>query len=128
MDIIWGTVGQVLSGQVFELNLTHRKDGNKNTYSDIEKIKISETDFGSLPLDVNHFTKELVEENLSGAFVKLLTSRGKPPKLVSSILIFAAINGYLSFVTNRLTLWLWTISYSLYLIHRNIAYKLLQFK
>ena len=70
MDIIWGTVGQVLSGQVFELNLTHRKDGNKNTYSDIEKIKISETNFGGLPLDVNNFTKELVEENLSGAFVK----------------------------------------------------------
>lgn len=70
MDIIWGTVGKVLSGQVFELNLTHRKDGNKNTYSDIEKIKIIETDFGSLPLDINNFTKKLVEENILDAFVK----------------------------------------------------------
>lgn len=70
MDIIWGTVGKALSDQIIELNLTHRKDGNKNTYSDIEKIRISQTDFGSLPTDVNNFTKELVEENLLGAFVK----------------------------------------------------------
>lgn len=70
MDIIWGNVGKVLSDQIFELNLTHRKDGNKNTYSDIEKIRISETDFMSLPADINNYTKELVEENLSGVFVK----------------------------------------------------------
>ncbi|MBT8242373.1 MAG: hypothetical protein HKP34_01490 [Nitrosopumilus sp.] len=70
MDIIWGNVGKVLSDQTFELNLTHRKDGNKNTYSDIEKIRISETDFMSLPADINNYTKELVEENLSGVFVK----------------------------------------------------------
>ncbi len=70
MDIIWGNVGNVLSGQIFELNLTHRKDGNKNTYADVEKIRISETDYMSLPADVNNYTKELVEEHLSGAFVK----------------------------------------------------------
>ena len=70
MDIIWGNVGKVISDQIFELNLTHRKDGNKNTYSDIEKIRISETDFMSLPADINNYTKELVEENLSGVFVK----------------------------------------------------------
>jgi hypothetical protein len=70
MDIIWGNVGNVLSGQIFELNLTHRKDGNKNTYSDTEKIKISKTDFMALPADINNYTKELVEKHLSGAFVK----------------------------------------------------------
>jgi len=70
MDIIWGNVGKVLSGQIFELNVTHRKDGNKNKYSDTERIKISKTDFGSLPADINNYTKELVEQVLSGTFVK----------------------------------------------------------
>jgi hypothetical protein len=70
MDIIWGTVGKVLSSQIFELNITHKKNGNKNTYSDIEKIRINDTDFVSLPADINNWTQELIEENLSGVFVK----------------------------------------------------------
>ena len=54
MDIIWGTVGKVLSSQIFELNITHKKNGNKNTYSDIEKIRINDTDIVSLPADINN--------------------------------------------------------------------------
>lgn len=33
-----------------------------------------------------------------------------------------AISGYLNFIVNRLTLWLGSLSYSLYLIHQNIGY------
>jgi hypothetical protein len=86
MDIIWGNVGNVLSGEIFELNLTHRKDGNKNTYSDIEKIKISETDFMSLPDDLSNCTKELVEEHLSGVFVKCeIKEKDQEGNYVSSV-------------------------------------------
>ena len=70
MDIIWGNVGNVISGQIFELNVTHRKDGNKNDYSDTEKIKFSGTDFVTLPVDPNQCTKDAVEQNLGGIFVK----------------------------------------------------------
>lgn len=44
---------------------------------------------------------------------------------IAAALLFAALSGYLRFMTNKLTLWLGAISYSLYLIHRNIAYNLL---
>lgn len=45
--------------------------------------------------------------------------------VVSTTLVYAALSGYLKILTNRFTLWLGAISYSLYLIHRNIGYKLL---
>jgi len=44
----------------------------------------------------------------------------------SSILVFAAVSDYLRLITCRFTLWLGAISYSLYLVHRNIGYELLR--
>ena len=44
VDIIWGNGSHVLSADSFELKVTHRKNGNKNEYSDIEKIKINSAD------------------------------------------------------------------------------------
>ena len=70
MDIIWGNVTKPLTDNTFELNVTHRKDGNKEDYSDVEKIKLHSTDIVTLPLDPNECTKQLIEENLSGVFVK----------------------------------------------------------
>lgn len=69
-DIIWGNIGNILSGQVFELNLTHRKDGNENDYADLEKIKITKTDIVTLPSNPLECTKEQAEQVLPGLFVK----------------------------------------------------------
>ena len=69
-DIIWGNVGKVDSGSLFELSVTHRKDGNKNNYSDLEKISIDELDVVTLPQDPNQRTKEMIEQTLGGQFVK----------------------------------------------------------
>ncbi len=41
------------------------------------------------------------------------------------LLFFAATHGYLRFLVSKLTLWLGAISYSLYLIHRNLGYQVL---
>ena len=85
-DIIWGNIGTILSGQVFELNLTHRKDGNKNDYSDLEKIKIIETDIVTLPTNLAECTKELAEQFLPGLFVKCeIKERDSEGMLVSSL-------------------------------------------
>ena len=70
-DIIWGNVGKVISNNIFELNITHRKDGNKNSYSDIEKIKFTGTDIVTIPANSDDCTKEILETNLNGMFVKL---------------------------------------------------------
>ena len=70
-DIIWGNVGKIISNNIFELNVTHRKDGNKNSYSDIEKIKFTGTDIVTIPADPLQCTKEVLEQNLGDMFVKL---------------------------------------------------------
>lgn len=69
-DIIWGNVGKIISGQIFELILTHRKDGNNEDYSDLEKIKFTDTDIATLPTNPSECTKDLLEQNLPGLFVK----------------------------------------------------------
>ncbi len=69
-DIIWGNVGKVESGSLFELNVTHRKDGNKSDYLDNENIVIDELDVVTIPQDENQRTKEMIEEHLAGKFVK----------------------------------------------------------
>ena len=42
-----------------------------------------------------------------------------------TLLFWLALNGWMRFLVNRVTLWLGTISYSLYLTHRNLGYLLL---
>jgi peptidoglycan/LPS O-acetylase OafA/YrhL len=51
--------------------------------------------------------------------------RGLAVALVNALLFGLAVNGYLRFLVCRATLWLGTISYSLYLVHRNLGYHLL---
>ena len=94
MDIIWGNVGKVLSGQIFELNVTHKKDGNKDNYSEIEKIRITQTDIMSLPVDPNEFTKEQIEENLGGSFVKCEIREKENDGILTSVVSHSGQGGY----------------------------------
>ena len=94
MDIIWGNVGNVISGQLFELNVTHRKDGNKNDYSDIEKIKFSGTDMAMLPSDPNEFSKEMIAQNLGGAFVKCEIKEKGPDGCLVAFVSHSGQGGY----------------------------------
>ena len=43
-DIIWGNGTKIISTISFEMNVTHRKDGNSDKYNDVEKITISDVD------------------------------------------------------------------------------------
>ena len=40
-DIIWGNGQSIISTESFQLNVTHRKDGNSEIYPDTVKIIIS---------------------------------------------------------------------------------------
>lgn len=94
MDIIWGNVGKVFSGQIFELNVTHKKDGNKDDYSEIERIKIIQTDIMSLPTDPNEYTKEQIEENLAGSFVKCEIKEKENDGTLTSVVSHSGQGGY----------------------------------
>lgn len=65
---------------------------------------------------------------LSGSVVTAYIQSGFEGIVVSTViisLITLAIFGHLNFLVNRVTLWLGNISFSLYLIHRNLGHLLL---
>lgn len=85
-DIIWGNVGNVVSGEIFELNVTHKKDSNKNDYGEVEKIKFTDTDVVTIPQDPKDRSKEMVEQNIGGMFVKCeIKERDNDGNLVSFV-------------------------------------------
>jgi peptidoglycan/LPS O-acetylase OafA/YrhL len=60
-------------------------------------------------------------------FVQLLLAgwQGASVTVFFALVLWLAVNGRVRFLVNRFTLWLGTISYSLYLTHRNLGYLLL---
>ncbi len=69
-DIIWGNGSKILSGNSFVLSVTHRKDGNKQNYSDSEKIKIVLADVPGLPYNQTDWNEEILSTCLLDAFLK----------------------------------------------------------
>ena len=69
-DIIWGNGSEVLSNNSFVLNVTHRKDGNKNDYSDSEKIRIISADLPGLGYNKEDWTEESLKSCVLDAFLK----------------------------------------------------------
>jgi len=47
-DIIWGNGQKIISTDSFQINVTHRKDGNYDEYPDSIKIIISGVDLPGL--------------------------------------------------------------------------------
>ena len=69
-DIIWGNGSKVLSTNSFLLNVTHRKDGNKQDYSDSEKIIMSSADLPGLPQNKSDWDEESLKTCVIDAFLK----------------------------------------------------------
>ncbi|MYB47530.1 MAG: hypothetical protein F4W68_02175 [Cenarchaeum sp. SB0661_bin_35] len=69
-DIIWGNGSAALSNNTFVLNVTHRKNENKNNYTDSEKIIITSAELPGMPHDISDWTKELLDASVAGAFLK----------------------------------------------------------
>tara|TARA_B100000029_G_scaffold101452_2_gene91750 strand:- start:2860 stop:3147 length:288 start_codon:yes stop_codon:yes gene_type:complete len=85
-DIIWGTATKILDNSSFELNVTHRKDENKNNYSDNEIIVFTEIDIVSIPSDPNMRTVQQIENALKDKFIKCeIMSRSENSDLVCKV-------------------------------------------
>ena len=50
-DIVWGTVTKIISTNSFEMNVSHQKDTNGDSYQDIEEIHFTQIDIPSIPVD-----------------------------------------------------------------------------
>ena len=93
-DIIWGNGSHVLSKDSFELNVTHRKDGNKNEYSDIEKIKIISADLPGFPLDQKDWKLEVLQTCVTDAFLKCEIDKRDEGNILHAKVSHSGVGGY----------------------------------
>ena len=85
-DIIWGTVTKIITTNSFEMNVSHQKDTNQDSYQDIEQIQFTEIDIPSIPVDENSRIIPQIEESLNNKFVKCeISGRNSENKLVCTV-------------------------------------------
>jgi len=85
-DIIWGTVTKIITTNSFEMNVSHQKDTNQDSYQDEEQIQFTEIDIPSIPVDENSRNISQIEESLNNKFVKCeISGRNSENKLVCSV-------------------------------------------
>ena len=69
-DIIWGNGEKIISTDSFQINVTHRKDGNSDEYPDSVKIIISGVDLPGLSDNKLDWTIENLQSVIVNAFLK----------------------------------------------------------
>jgi len=69
-DIIWGNGQKIISTDSFQINVTHRKDGNSDEYPDSVKIIISRVDLPGLSDNKSDWTVENLQSVIVNAFLK----------------------------------------------------------
>ena len=85
-DIIWGTVTKIITTNSFEMNVSHQKDTNQDSYQDVEQIQFTEIDISSIPVDENSRNIPQIEESLNNKFVKCeISGRNSENKLVCTV-------------------------------------------
>ena len=85
-DIIWGTVTKIISINSFEMNVSHQKDTNNDSYQDVEEINFTEIDIPSIPVDENSRNIGEIEQNLKDKFIKCeISGRNSENRLVCSV-------------------------------------------
>ena len=82
-DIIWGTVTKIISTNSFEMNVSHQKDTNNDSYQDVEEIHFTEIDIPSIPEDEQSRNISQIKQSLNDKFVKCeISGRNSENKLV----------------------------------------------
>ena len=93
-DIIWGNGANVVSNDTFVLNVTHRKNGNSEDYSDIEKIRISEADIPGLPHTRTDWSEESLKSCVNDAFLKCEIEQRDDSGILSAKVSHSGVGGY----------------------------------
>ena len=93
-DIIWGTVAKIISNNSFEMNVSHQKDTNKDSYQDIEEINFTEIDIPSIPVDEKSRSVQQIEENLKDKFVKCEISGRNSENSLVCVVSHSGAGGY----------------------------------
>ena len=85
-DVIWGTVIKIISTTSFEMNVSHQKDTNGDSYQDVEEIHFTQIDIPSISVDENSRDILQIEQNLKDKFVKCeISGRNSENRLVCTV-------------------------------------------
>ena len=85
-DIVWGTVTKIISTNSFEINVSHQKDTNGDSYQDVEEIHFTQIDIPSISVDENSRDILQIEQNLKDKFVKCeISGRNSENRLVCTV-------------------------------------------
>ena len=85
-DIIWGTVIKIISTTSFEMNVSHQKDTNGDSYQEVEEINFTQIDIPSISVDENSRDILQIEQNLKDKFVKCeISGRNSENRLVCTV-------------------------------------------
>lgn len=93
-DIIWGNGSKILSRNSFILNVTHRKDGNKNDYSDSEEILITSADLPGLPLNEGDWNENSLQSCVVDAFLKCEVDKRDENGIILAKVSHSGAGGY----------------------------------
>ena len=93
-DIIWGNGSDVLSNDSFILKVTHRKNGNKNNYSDTEKVEIVNADLPGFPSDNSNWNSEILKEAVNEAFLKCEIIQRNEDGILLAKVSHSGVGGY----------------------------------
>ena len=93
-DIIWGNGSDILSSNSFILKVSHRKNGNKEDYSDIEKIRIVEADIPGLPHATADWSEESLKSCVNDAFLKCEIEQRDDSGILSAKVSHSGAGGY----------------------------------
>ena len=93
-DIIWGTVTKVTTNNKFEINVTHRKDENTNTYDDNEIVIFTDIDIMSLPADPSLRTIKQIEDAIKDKFIKCVVISRSNDRTLDCKVFHSGAGGY----------------------------------
>jgi len=93
-DIIWGTVTKVIANNKFEINVTHQKDENTNSYDDNEIVVFTEIDIMSLPADPSLRTIKQIEDAIKDKFIKCVVISRSNDRTLDCKVFHSGAGGY----------------------------------
>ena len=92
-DIIWGNGAKVLSKDSFVLNVTHKKNGNKNQYSESETVTISSAELPGLPYERENWDENSLKSCVINAFLKCEIDKIEEGRIVAKV-SHSGVGGY----------------------------------
>ena len=94
VDIIWGNGAKIVSNNSFVLNVTHRKNGNREDYADTETIQITTVDLPGLSDNPVEWNEENLKTCVVDSFLKCEIEKKEESGILLAKVSHSGVGGY----------------------------------